>query len=169
VATVVAKLFHLTQPDTAYFGQKDAQQVVVIRRMVRDLDFPLDVAVCPTVREANGLAMSSRNAYLTPVERAQAGTLYMALREVSNAYERGERDPDVLKLVGRAVLEAADGFSVDYVSIADPHTLREQDTPTNDPLLVSLAAKFGQTRLLDNCLLPSRLNDRAGLTATLGA
>lgn len=169
VATVVAKLFHLTQPATSYFGQKDAQQVVVIRRMVRDLDFPLTIAVVPTVREDDGLALSSRNAYLTPSERHDAVRLSAALQAVQVGYEVGVREPAALRRAAENVLRASRLGEVEYVSVADPRTLDEIDQTTDAPLLVSLVMRYGKTRLLDNCLLPGALNTREGLTATLGA
>lgn len=169
VATVVAKLFNLTQPDRAYFGQKDAQQVAVIRQMARDLNFPLAVIVCPTRREADGLAMSSRNVYLTPEQRHSAPVLYRALQAAGEHYEAGERNPDVLRQAALNVLRSEPLAQVDYVSLADAGTLEEIETPVDTPLLLSLAARVGKPRLLDNCLLPLALNTRAGLTMTLGA
>jgi pantoate--beta-alanine ligase len=169
VATVVAKLFNLAQPDRAYFGQKDAQQIVVIRRMARDLDFPLEVVVCPTVREQDGLAMSSRNAYLNMAQREAAGVIYRALRTTADAYIGGERAPAELRAIARAVLESEPLAEIDYVAVNDPHTLFGIHEPTDDPILLSIAVKIGKPRLLDNCLLPWSLNDRAGLTAVLGA
>jgi pantoate--beta-alanine ligase len=168
VATVVAKLFHLTQPDMAYFGQKDAQQVAVIRRMVRDLNFPLDIVVCPTLREADGLAMSSRNVYLSPEQRAAAVVLYRALQAAADVYGAGETAPETLRQTMRAVLRGEPLAVVDYVSAADARTLQELNRPTGEPVLLSMAARIGTTRLIDNCLLPAELNDRANLTALLG-
>ncbi len=167
VATVVTKLLNLTQPSTAYFGQKDAQQVVVIRRLMRDLDFPCAVAVIPTVRDADGLALSSRNRYLTPDQRAAAPALHRALAAAQAAYDAGEREPDALR--GAAMIALAAIGQVEYVSLADPRTLEEIVAPTDSPLLLSLVVRFGTTRLLDNCMLPGWLNTREGLTAELGA
>jgi pantoate--beta-alanine ligase len=169
VATVVAKLFNLTQPDRAYFGQKDAQQVVVIRRMVRDLDFPVEIIVCPTLREQDGLAMSSRNVYLNMAQREAAGVLYRALRVTADAYANGERLPANLRNTARRVLETEPLAEVEYVAINDPQRLIGVHNATEEPLLLSMAVKIGKPRLLDNCLLPWALNDRAGLTAILGA
>jgi pantoate--beta-alanine ligase len=152
VTTVVAKLFHIVQPDRAYFGQKDAQQVRVIRKMVADLDFPLEIVVCPTVREPDGLALSSRNSYLTPDQRAAAPVLHRALQAVSARYAAGERDGEALRATLRAVLAAEPLASVDYVSVADPDTLRELDTVATGAL-ASLAVRFGSTRLIDNLIL----------------
>jgi pantoate--beta-alanine ligase len=169
VSTVVAKLFNLTLPDRAYFGQKDGQQVVVIRRMVRDLDFPLAVVVCPTVREQDGLAMSSRNVYLDMAQREAASVIYRALRTTADAYLLGERQPAELRAVAREVLRSEPLTEIDYVAVNEPHTLFGVHEPTDDPILLSIAVKFGKVRLLDNCLLPWSLNDHAGLTAVLGA
>ncbi len=168
VATIVSKLFHLTLPDKAYFGQKDAQQVVVIKQMVRDLNFPLKIAVCPTSREPDGLAMSSRNAYLSSEQREHATHLYQSLQTAAEAYETGERQPRELRMVVETLLAGESLAKLDYVSVADATTLTEQQEPTDAPLLLSLAAKFGNTHLLDNMLLPADLNTREGLTNVLG-
>lgn len=153
VATVVAKLFNIVQPSRAYFGQKDAQQCVVIRRMVRDLDMSLDVVVCPTVRETDGLAMSSRNAYLKPAERQAATVLYRALCAAEARYADGERGAAALRETVRAVLATAPHDAVDYVSVADPETLAELDRVGPLGALLSLAVRFGGTRLIDNIAL----------------
>jgi pantoate--beta-alanine ligase len=168
VATVVAKLFNLTQPVHAYFGQKDAQQVVVIRRMVRDLDFPVDVIVCPTVREADGLALSSRNVHLSDAERAAAPALYRALQRAAQVYEAGEREPAVLRAAARSVLVREPLLSIDYIALNDPANLHGIHTAVETPLLLSIAALAGKTRLIDNCLLPWVLNTQEGLTSLLG-
>jgi pantoate--beta-alanine ligase len=152
VATVVAKLFNSVQPDRAYFGQKDAQQAVVIRQMTHDLDFPVEVVICPIVRERDGLAMSSRNAYLSAEERAAASVLYRALTTARDAFRAGERDAAhlrqvVAKIVGREPL-----IRLQYVSCADPDTLWELESAEAGALL-SLAALAGQTRLIDNLVL----------------
>ncbi len=169
VATVVAKFFNLIQPQRTYFGQKDAQQVAVIRRMVRDLDFPLEVRVGPIVRDINHLAMSSRNVYLSSDERQAARVLYHALQETAAAYTSGERQPDVLREIATHIIVAEPLAALDYVSLADARTLTEQTTPTDRPLLLSIAAKIGHPRLLDNILLPVALNTLEGATAVLGA
>jgi pantoate--beta-alanine ligase len=168
VATVVAKLFNLTQPAFAYFGQKDAQQVVVLRRMVADLNFPLEMVVCPTVREADGLAMSSRNAYLQPEERRAAPVLYRALGAAAALYAAGEREPAALREAARAVLAEEPLAQVEYVAVNHPDSMRGVLMPTDSPILLSLAVQLGRPRLLDNLLLPAALNTREGLTATLG-
>lgn len=153
VATVVAKLFNLTRPHRAYFGQKDAQQCVVIRRMVADLNFDLEVVVCPTVREPHGLAMSSRNAYLTPEERERAAVLYRALQAAAAALAAGERDTGALRRVMGEVLAAEPLAQVEYVSIADPETLDELEGELSGPALASLAVRIGRARLIDNLVL----------------
>jgi pantoate--beta-alanine ligase len=168
VATVVAGLFNLTQPDYAYFGQKDAQQVAVIKRMARDLKFPLEVVVIPTMREGGGLAMSSRNVYLSADQRRAAGVIAWSLRAISTAYEDGERDPARLRQLGLEVLATEPGGQVEYLSIADAATLRECEAASDSPLLISLTVRFGNTRLLDNMLLPAALNTREGLSRVLG-
>lgn len=152
VATVVAKLLNCFQPDRAYFGQKDAQQVVVLKRMVQDLNFPVEIVVCPTVREEDGLAMSSRNAYLSSVERKAAVVLYRALAAAKAQYDEGERRAEVLRETMRAVIRAEPLAREQYVSAADPETLRELET-VKEGVLLSLAVKIGNTRLIDNFLL----------------
>jgi pantoate--beta-alanine ligase len=168
VATIVAKLFNMTQPTVAYFGQKDAQQVVVLRRMVADLNFPLHIAVIPTARESDGLALSSRNRYLTPQQRADAPALYRALHAADLAFTTGESDPQALRALIAQHLTNQSSGEVEYISIAHPQTLRELDAPITHPVLASLTVRFGQTRLLDNILLPAHLNTRDGLTQHLG-
>ena len=152
VATVVAKLFNITQPTKVYFGQKDAQQCVVVQKMVRDLNFPCEVVVCPTVREADGLAMSSRNAYLTPSQRTHAGRLYRALEAARARYDGGERDTETLRAVVRAGVADVAEAKVDYVSIADPESLEELDQ-ARAGALVLIAVRLGATRLIDNIRL----------------
>lgn len=153
VATVVTKLFNILQPDRAYFGQKDAQQTVVIRRMVQDLNIPVEIVVCPTVREPDGLAMSSRNTYLSPEERQAATVLFRALQAAKARYEEGERDAERLRAVMREVIQAEPLARLDYVSVADPETLQELSR-VEDRALLSLAVYIGKTRLIDNILLP---------------
>jgi pantoate--beta-alanine ligase len=168
VATVVAKLFNLTQPRRAYFGQKDAQQAAVIKRMTRDLNMPISIRVCPTVREADGLAMSSRNVYLTPEQRTAAAVIKRSLIAASTAYDNGERNATSLRVVMSSVLQSEPLAGVDYISIADAVTLHEIESNSNDPILVSLVVKMSSTRLLDNMLLPVSLNTIEGLTRILG-
>ena len=152
VGTVVAKLFNATQPDKAYFGQKDAQQVAVIRRMATDLDFPLEVIVCPTHREADGLAMSSRNVYLNVDERRAAVVLFRALSAAKELHEAGERDAERLRARMKETLAGEPQAQAQYVSCADYDSLEELDTVTGKALL-SLAVYFGKTRLIDNFVL----------------
>ncbi len=153
VATVVAKLFNILQPDRAYFGQKDAQQTVVIRRMVQDLNIPVEIVICPTVREPDGLAMSSRNTYLSPEERRAATVLFRALQAAKARYEAGERDAEGLREAMREVIRAEPLARIDYVSVAHPETLQELER-VEGPALLSLAVYIGTTRLIDNLMLP---------------
>jgi pantoate--beta-alanine ligase len=152
VATIVAKLFNAFSPDRAYFGQKDAQQAAVIRRMALDLNFPLEIVVCPTVRESDGLAMSSRNTYLAPEERRAAIVLYGALSAARSAYDRGEREAEKLRAAMRDYLAAEPRARTEYVSAADPDTLAELDRVGRNALL-SMAVRIGKTRLIDNFAL----------------
>lgn len=155
VATVVAKLFNQVQPTRAYFGQKDAQQCAVIRQMVRDLDLPLELVIVPTVREADGLARSSRNVYLDPQQRAAAPALYRALRAAAAQYTAGERNADTLRGTMEQLLAAEPLAEVDYVSVADPESLAEIRGAIEEGALLSLAVRFGSTRLIDNIPLPA--------------
>jgi pantoate--beta-alanine ligase len=152
VTTVVAKLFNAVQPHKAYFGQKDAQQAAVIRRMTRDLDFPIEVIVCPTVREPDGLAMSSRNVYLDPEERKAATVLYRALSAAKAAFDNGERDAEKLRGIMQATLSAEPRARPQYISCADYDTLQELDRISGKALL-SMAVFVGKTRLIDNFVL----------------
>lgn len=151
VATVVAKLFNIVDPDTAFFGQKDAAQVAVIRRMVRDLNMPVAIEVCPIVREPDGLALSSRNAYLSPEQRKDALVLFRALTRTRELFESGERNPATL-------IDAAKKFAgspavrLDYIEIVDPNELAPLTT-IDQPALVAVAAFVGNTRLIDNIVL----------------
>ncbi len=154
VATVVAKLFNIVQPTRAYFGQKDAQQVAVIRKMVRDLNFPLEVVVGETIREKDGLAMSSRNVYLNPEERQSALVLYRALNAAKKLWQNGERRGTFLREAMSQVLAAESLARPDYVSVADPITLHElDDSGDAEEALASLAVRIGKTRLIDNLIL----------------
>ncbi len=157
VATVVAKLFNLVEPMRAYFGQKDAQQVLVIKKMVADLNMNLEIVVCPTIREQNGLAMSSRNVYLTPEERRHARVLPQALFAAQESLRAGERNGDRLRHRMRQIIETVPGVRIDYVSVADPETLVELEHITGTAL-ASLAVNFGHTRLIDNVLLDGSKN-----------
>jgi pantoate--beta-alanine ligase len=149
----VAKLFNGVQPHKAYFGQKDAQQVAVIRQMVRDLNFPVEIVVCPIVREADGLAMSSRNVYLDPEQRQAATVLFRALSTAKEAYKKGERNGEKLRQLMKDVLAAETLAQMQYVSCADYDTLEELDEIKGKALL-SMAVFFGKTRLIDNFVLP---------------
>jgi len=152
VTTVVAKLFNIVQPDIAYFGQKDAQQSVVIRKLVADLNLPVEIVVAPTVRDTDGLALSSRNSYLTPAQRAAAPVLYRALTAAQTLFDGGERDADRLRGAMRRTITAEPEAQVDYLSLADPQTLQEL-AHVDRQALASLAVRFGTTRLIDNLLL----------------
>jgi pantoate--beta-alanine ligase len=152
VATVVLKLLNIVQPDRAYFGEKDAQQLAVIRALVRDLDHPTTVVGCPTVRESDGLAMSSRNSYLTPQERAATPALYRALSSARALWQRGERSGEALRAEVRRVLATEPLLRVDYVSAADPTTFQEL-VDADGPALLSLAVFCGRARLIDNVRL----------------
>ncbi len=152
VTTVVAKLFNAVQPHKAYFGQKDAQQAAVIRRMVRDLNFPLEVVVCPIVREADGLAMSSRNKYLEDDDRKAALVLFQALSAAKEAYETGERDAETLRRKMKEVIAAEPRAQMQYVSCADYDSLEELET-VKEKTLLSMAVLIGKTRLIDNFVL----------------
>jgi pantoate--beta-alanine ligase len=153
VTTVVAKLFSAVDPQKAYFGQKDAQQAVVIRRMAGDLDFDIEIVVCPTVREPDGLAMSSRNTYLDPNQRRAAAVLYRALGIARDVYQNGERNPDVLRGLMSAELAKEPLARPQYVSCAHTDTLLEHFRQVEGGALLSLAVYFGKTRLIDNILL----------------
>lgn len=152
VTTVVAKLFNAFQPQKAYFGQKDAQQAAVIRRMTRDLDFPIEIVICPTLREPDGLAMSSRNTYLNPEERQAATVLFRALNAAQAAYLSGERNADKLREGMSATINAEPLAKLQYVSCADYDTLEELQTVSSKALL-SMAVYIGKTRLIDNFVL----------------
>ena len=152
VTTVVAKLFNLVLPDCAVFGEKDAQQLRIIRRMVRDLAFPVEIVSGPTVREADGLAMSSRNALLTPDERAQAVCLRRALDEAERLFRSGERSARTLEISMRAVIARSALARVDYLELVDDETL-EPVARLDKPTLVALAVKFPSARLIDNIVL----------------
>ncbi len=155
VTTVVAKLLNAFQPQQAYFGQKDAQQAIVIRRMVRDLNFPLQVVVCPIVREPDGLAMSSRNAYLNPEERRAATVLHRALTAAEQAFRAGTREAEALRRIMSQVLAEEPLARPQYVSAADPETLEELQGPVERALL-SMAVYVGETRLIDNVVVGDR-------------
>lgn len=152
VTTIVAKLFNGVQPHKAYFGQKDAQQAAVIRQMVRDLNFPIEMVICPTVREADGLAMSSRNKYLEGDDRQAATVLFRALSAANSAYESGERNAETLRATMKDILASEPRANPQYVSCADYDTLEELDVVRGKALL-SMAVLIGKTRLIDNFVL----------------
>jgi pantoate--beta-alanine ligase len=152
VTTVVCKLFNIVGADNAYFGQKDAQQCAVIQKMVKDLNMPVRVVICPTVREADGLAMSSRNTYLTPEQRKAASVLYLSLKLAEGLYGKGERDARDIRRKMTEFIQKEPQAQIDYISIADAETLEELDLIKNKAL-VSMAVKIGKPRLLDNCFL----------------
>jgi pantoate--beta-alanine ligase len=152
VTTVVAKLFHAVEPDAAFFGQKDAAQLAIIRRMVHDLHFPVEIVGCPIIREPDGLAMSSRNAYLDPEQRKQALVLHRSLLRVEELARTGETDSHKLSAVGKAVFAAEDGVRLDYFEIVNPETL-DPVASLSGGALVAVAAYVGPTRLIDNLLL----------------
>ena len=152
VTTVVAKLFNAVQPQKAYFGQKDAQQAAVLRRMTHDLDFPIEIIICPTVREKDGLAMSSRNSYLSPEERQAATILYRALSAAHAAHRRGERKAEELRRIVREMVASEPLAQMQYVSCADFDSLQEIEEIKGKTLL-SMAVFMGKTRLIDNFIL----------------
>jgi pantoate--beta-alanine ligase len=166
VTTVVAKLFEIVRPQRAYFGQKDAQQTIVIKRMVQDLNMPIEIVICPTQREADGLALSSRNTYLDAEHRRAAPVLYRALCAAKEAFDRGERGGDRLRAIMREIIEAEPLAKLDYVSAADAVTLQELGAPsprppapfrgspvkTGEGVLLSMAVRVGKPRLIDNFL-----------------
>jgi len=148
VATVVLKLFNMVQPDAAIFGQKDAQQVAVVRQLIRDFDLPVRLVVVPTVREPDGLALSSRNRYLDATQRQQAVVLYRALTAARGAWAAGRRDPPALARVMADVVAGAEAVALDYAAVVDGSTFG--DPSTTGPALAVIAARVGATRLIDN-------------------
>jgi len=155
VTTVVAKLFHIVEPDAAFFGQKDAAQVAVIRRMVQDLNLPVEIVICPIVREPDGLAMSSRNAYLDPKQRQQALVLHRSLEKVQQMAERGEVGAAELASAGRREVASEPSVRLDYFELVDPVTLDPVEDASRGAL-VAVAAYVGGTRLIDNMVLKPR-------------
>jgi len=162
VATVLTILFNTVRPDFAFFGQKDAQQTLVVRRLVRDLAFDTEIVVLPTVREESGLALSSRNAFLGKDERRSAAVLYRALSQAREAYYEGERSARKLAEAVRATVEAVPGVRLDYVGVTDGETMEKLDKIADDrPVLISLAAFVGPTRLIDNIVIQPAREKRA--------
>jgi pantoate--beta-alanine ligase len=152
VATVVLKLFNIVQPDTAYFGQKDVQQVRIIQQLVRDLDVPVEVRVCPTVREPDGLALSSRNQYLDPIQRHHSTVLFGALQEAQSMILTGERNPAAIQQVLESRIRAVPDAFLDYAAVVSADSLQPLDRLRGEVLL-ALAVKFGSTRLIDNIVV----------------
>ncbi|AZR74656.1 pantoate--beta-alanine ligase [Anoxybacter fermentans] len=152
VCTVVTKLFNIVQPDRAYFGQKDAQQAIIIKRMVKDLDFPIEIITCPIVREEDGLAMSSRNTYLNPEERKAALVLNRSLKKAKEMIEGGERDAALIQAAMIEMIEKEPLAKIDYVSIVSTTTLKPVQR-LSGPILIALAVFIGKTRLIDNIML----------------
>jgi len=153
VTTIVLKLLNIMQPDRAYFGEKDAQQLRVVRQLVRDLDLPVEIVACPTVRDPDGLALSSRNWYLSEEERRDGLALSRGLRLAEAAFAAGERDADRIRAIVRQEMEAAPLVRVDYVSLANDRTLEELEGTVQPPALLSVAAHVGSTHLIDNVTL----------------
>jgi pantoate--beta-alanine ligase len=154
VATIVARLFNIVQPDRAYFGQKDAAQAAVLRRIVRDLNVPVHIAACPIIREPDGLAMSSRNRYLSPAERTRALILFRALHAAQHLAQQGEHTAEALRTAILNILSTDPQLRLDYAAIVDPDTLFPV-ADTSHGALIAVAAWIGTTRLIDNLLLPS--------------
>ena len=152
VLTVVAKLFNIVQPDVAVFGQKDIQQATLVRAMVRDLDFPVEIVVAPTVRESDGLALSSRKSYLEPWQRREALVLSRALAAIARKFEAGERSGPALEALGQSVLATEPAVRVDYLALVDPERLRRVDAAAPGTIAL-VAGRVGGTRLIDNVIL----------------
>jgi pantoate--beta-alanine ligase len=152
VATVVAKLFNMVKPHVAVFGQKDYQQLAIIERMVRDLNMDVRIIPYPTVREKDGLAMSSRNTYLSPSDREKALLIYASIKQLQKSFKSGERNALTLKDEARRILSSENGVAIEYVSIADPETLTEVDS-VKERAVYAVAVRIGKTRLIDNALL----------------
>lgn len=152
VTTVVTKLFNIVQPQVAFFGQKDYQQQAILRRMVQDLDQPVKIRTCSTIRESDGLAMSSRNAYLTSEQRSQATQIYRGLAKSENLWQAGERSPAVLEHAIKTTIAEVPALDIDYVAIVDPETLKPLDV-IDAGAVALVACRLGTTRLIDNLLL----------------
>jgi pantoate ligase / CMP/dCMP kinase len=155
VATIVAKLLNIVQPDRAYFGEKDAQQLAIIRRIVADLNLPVSIIGCPTLRANSGLAHSSRNQYLSPTGRSQAAVIYRSLQQAQKLAKNGETDPHKLLTVAKTELSTVPEFHLEYLELVDPHTLESIDTLAK-PALLAIAGRIENTRLIDNIgILPA--------------
>lgn len=159
VATVVAILFNTVRPDFAFFGQKDAQQAVIIKRMVRDLAFDTEIVVLPTVREDSGLAISSRNLYLNAEEQQSASVIHLGLTKAKEGFKKGERHAAKLEEIVRTTIESEPRLRVDYVSVVDAETLMKLDKVDERPILIAVAAYVGKTRLIDNTMLNKAKKD----------
>jgi pantoate--beta-alanine ligase len=155
VLTVVLKLFNLTQPKRAYFGQKDFQQVVLVRQLVRDFNLPIRIVACPTIREPDGLAMSSRNAYLEPEQRAAAPAIHRAIDAAADAFDSGTTNPSELESVARSILEGVPELTIEYVVVVEETTLRTPERAIPGSVL-AVAVKLGSTRLIDNVVLGAK-------------
>ncbi|MDI6779400.1 MAG: pantoate--beta-alanine ligase [Bacteroidota bacterium] len=155
VTTVVAKLFNITKPHVAVFGQKDAQQVIVIKKMVKDLNYDVEIIVAPTVRESNGLAMSSRNVYITNGEKDEAVVLFKSLKMAESLVNESEKSVSVIKSKMNDMILSNPKMSIDYISFNDETTLEEVETIADKPILISLAVRFGKVRLIDNIVVNS--------------
>ncbi|WP_017314813.1 bifunctional pantoate--beta-alanine ligase/(d)CMP kinase [Mastigocladopsis repens] len=156
VATIVTKLFNLVQPDRAYFGQKDGQQLALIKRLVADLNFPIEIVACPTVREASGLALSSRNQYLTATQKQQAAVLYRGLQKAEATFRTGERDCTALIAVVQQEIAMVSSVSVEYIELVEPNTLMPIEEKIEEEGMIAIAARLGSTRLIDNTILRDR-------------
>jgi len=156
VATVVTILVNTVRPDFAFFGQKDAQQALIIRRLVKDLAFDTEIAILPTVREDTGLAISSRNLYLTSEEQTAAAVIHEALKRAKTAYKEGERSAGRIEILVRSTIELEPRARVDYVNVVDPDTLEHLDRLDERPILIAIAVYVGKTRLIDNTILNKR-------------
>jgi pantoate--beta-alanine ligase len=152
VLTVVAKLFNIVEPDVAIFGQKDIQQATLIRAMARDLDYPIQIVLAPTIREADGVALSSRNAYLSAPDRARARVLSRAIFAMRDAFDAGERSSATLEALGTALVRAEPGVDLEYLALMDPNTL-EPVSLASRGCIIAIAARIGATRLIDNVIL----------------
>ncbi len=159
VTTVVTKLFNIIQPDIAYFGQKDAQQALIIRRMAIDLNMPIKIRICPTIREHDGLAMSSRNQYLNEEQRKQASCLYNSLCKAKEMIRTGERKAEQIIKQMREIIEQAGPCEIDYIKIVDTETIEDINTIGAEPVLIALAVKIGPARLIDNIIVNNKGED----------
>jgi len=165
VATIVTILLNTVRPDFAFFGQKDAQQALIIRRLVKDLAFDTEIALLPTVREDSGLAISSRNLYLNADEQQAAAVIHQALMRAKTAYKEGERSPGRLEILVRSTIELEPRARVDYVNVVDAETLEHLDKLDDRPILIAVAAYIGKTRLIDNTILNKSKKELVGSKA----